>query len=147
MRVPPGFAANQDGAQADCKITIICPDTRSGPARGWAFGSTDSETEHLLITASPRPVRNYAKFVGGPYAYLYSGLRIQPLTWLTINGWRIRAVLVPGTSETAYMHHVVLIWTVDHHTYGIGFHNFTGLHRTLLLDEELARHIRLIGPK
>jgi hypothetical protein len=46
----------------------------------------------------------------------------------------------------AYAHHVVLVWTVGQHTYGFGFHNFTGLRRTLLLDEELARHIRLVRP-
>jgi hypothetical protein len=43
------------------------------------------------------------------------------------------------------MHHVVLIWSHAGHTYGIGFHNTRGIHRTLLLDEELARHIRLVG--
>jgi len=32
------------------------------------------------------------------------------------------------------------------HTYGIGFHNLYGLRQTLRLDEELARHLRLIGP-
>jgi hypothetical protein len=85
MRVPPGFAANQDGAQADCKITIICPAERSGRARG-------------------------------------------------------------GTIESAYMHHVVLIWTVGQHTYGLGFHNFSGLRPTLQLDKELAKHIKLARP-
>jgi hypothetical protein len=38
----------------------------------------------------------------------------------------------------------VLIWTVGNHTYGVGFHNVSGLHQTLLLDEELVRHIKLV---
>ncbi len=44
-----------------------------------------------------------------------------------------------------FMNHVVLIWTDAGHTYGIGFHNTKGIHGTLLLDEELAKHIRLVG--
>jgi hypothetical protein len=121
IRVPPGFEANQDGAQPGCRITIICPGTRSGPALGWAFGSTASETTHLLITASPRPLRNYARFVDGPY--WYPGMRVRPLARLTINGRRMRAVFVPAANESAYMHHVVLIWTLGEHTYGVGFHD------------------------
>jgi len=46
---------------------------------------------------------------------------------------------------SAFMNHVVLIWTDAGHTYGIGFHNTKGIHGTLLLDEELAKHIRLVG--
>jgi hypothetical protein len=44
------------------------------------------------------------------------------------------------------MHHVVLVWSAAGHTYGVGFHNIRGIHQTLLLDEELARHIKLVEP-
>jgi len=59
----------------------------------------------------------------------------------------MRSVYVPlATNDgSAFMNHVVLIWTDAGHTYGIGFHNTKGIHGTLLLDEELAKHIRLVG--
>jgi hypothetical protein len=41
---------------------------------------------------------------------------------------------------------IVLIWTVGKHTYGVGFHNIKGLRQTLLLDEELAKDIKLVRP-
>ena len=50
------------------------------------------------------------------------------------------------TNESAFVHHVVLIWSVGRHTYAVGFHNITSVRETLLFDEELAAHIRLVGP-
>ena len=67
---------------------------------------------------------------------------------MTINGWNMHAVFVPQATNdgSAFAHHVVLIWTAGNHTYGVGFHDINGIRQTLLLDEELARGIRLIGP-
>jgi hypothetical protein len=67
---------------------------------------------------------------------------------VTTHGWRMRAVYVPPNTNdgSAIARHVVPIWTVGQHTYGIGFHNLHGLTETLRLDEELARHLRLVGP-
>jgi len=67
---------------------------------------------------------------------------------VTINGWRMRAVFVPQATNdgSAFAHHVVLIWTVGQHTYGVGFHDVTNIQNTLLRDEELARGIKLIKP-
>jgi hypothetical protein len=50
---------------------------------------------------------------------------------MIINGWRTRAVYVPPkTNEgSAFARHVVLIWTVSGHTYGVGFHEVQGLVR------------------
>ena len=69
------------------------------------------------------------------------------MPWLTINGWHIRAVFVPPATNdgSAFMSHVVLIWTVGRHTYGVGFHNVHGIAQTLKLDKELVRNIRLVG--
>jgi hypothetical protein len=118
----------------------------SGSWRGWAAGSTNVGDEHLVTTASPRPLRNYAKVVNGPAWYPQA--RVRTLGWVTINGWRMRAVYVPPETNdgSAFAHHVVLIWTVGQHTYGVGFHDLRGLHETLMLDEELTRHITLVGP-
>jgi hypothetical protein len=128
--------------------------------RGWAFGSTTiglgtaaSPIEHLVWRASPRPVKSDAKLVNGPGSA--AGVHVQPLGRVSIKSWRMRAVYVP-TSSAAFGSHVVLIWSVGHHTYGLGFHDaeqFTcfctttrGLRKTLRLDEEFARYVRLVGP-
>jgi hypothetical protein len=102
--------------------------------------------EHLVTTASPRPLRNYAKVVNGPA--WYPKARVRPLAWVTIHGWRMRAVYVPPDTNdgSAFAHHVVLIWTVGQHTYAIGFHNLHGIAETLRLNEELAGHLTLAGP-
>lgn len=73
---------------------------------------------------------------------------VVPLTWVDRSGRRMRAVYVPpGTNDgSAFAHHVVLIWTVGQHTYGLGFHNLHGLHETLRLDEQLARNLTLVAP-
>ena len=117
-----------------------------GPWRRWAVGSTSVGAEHLVATASPRPLGNYAKVVNGPA--WYPRARVRPIAWATINGWRMRAVYVPPATNdgSAFAHHVVLIWTVGHHTYGLGFHNLRGVRHTLRVDEELARYITLVGP-
>jgi hypothetical protein len=92
------------------------------PGGGWVVGSSETNDQHLVIHASPRPVRNAAKVVNGPA--WYPGARVRPLRSLTINGWRMRAAYVPVKTNagSAFMRHVVLIWTVRGHTYGIGFH-------------------------
>lgn len=117
----------------------------SGQWRRWAVGSSYVGPEHLVATASPRQLANYAKVVNGPA--WYPRARVRPMAWVTINGWRMRAVYVPPATNdgSAFMHHVVLIWSVGEHTYGFGFHNLHGIRRTLRLDEELARYVTLVG--
>jgi hypothetical protein len=114
--------------------------------RHWAVGSTNVGDEHLVASASPRPLQNYAKVVNGPA--WYPKARVQPIAWATIKGWRMRAVSVPQSTNdgSAFSNHVVLIWTIGRHTYGVGFHNIHGVHETLFLDEQLARHIKLVRP-
>jgi hypothetical protein len=60
----------------------------------------------------------------------------------------MRSVYVPPETNdgSAFMRHVVLIWTVGQHTYGVGLHNVKAFHQTLLLDEQLAKHIKLVRP-
>lgn len=117
-----------------------------GQWRRWAVGSSYVGSEHLVTTASPRPLPNYAKVVNGPA--WYPNQRVRPIAWVTINGWRMRAVYVPPATNdgSAFAHHVVLIWTVGQHTYGVGFHNLRGIPYTFRLDEKLAEHLMLVGP-
>jgi hypothetical protein len=103
--------------------------------------------EHLVLTASPTPLRDDAKVVNGPA--WYPKARVRPLGRATVDGWHVRAVFVPPATNdgSAFADHVVLIWTVGRHTYGIGFHDVSGIRATLELDEALVRGVRLVGPE
>ena len=146
-RVPEDLTATR--AIGRCELDIIGPGgvgRCSRTWRGWVVGSSETNDQHLVIVASPRALRSDARVVNGPG--WYPGARVRPLRSLTINGWRMRAVYVPfGTNDgSAFARHVVLIWTVRGHTYGIGFHNVQGLNTTLGLDAALARGVRLVTP-
>jgi hypothetical protein len=145
--VPKGLTATRGIRR--CEFDIVGPGGvgRCGRAwRGWVVGSSETNDQHLVIVASPRVLRSDAKVVNGPA--WYPSARVRRLRSLTINGWRMRAVYVPfGTNAgSAFARHVVLIWTVSGHTYGVGFHNVHGLRPTLDLDVALARGIRLVAP-
>lgn len=143
-RLPEGLVATR--GQSDCQLAIIGPAECAKSWRKWVVGSSETNDQHLVIVASPRALRNYAKVVNGPA--WYPSARVRPLRWITINGSRVRAVYVPpATNEgSAFANHVVLIWTADGHTYGVGFHNVHGVRQTLALDVALVRGIRLVGP-
>src|SRR4051794_7227282 len=137
-RVPEGLTATRGIGR--CQLDIIGPGGLGGCVkswRRWVVGSSETSDQHLVIVASPHPLRSEAKVVNGPA--WYPSARVRRLRLLTINGWRIRAVYVPpGSNEgSAFARHVVLIWTVSGHTYGVGFHNAHGLRRTLELDTAL----------
>jgi hypothetical protein len=147
-QVPAGLAATR--GIGGCELDILGPGGIGGCARAWrnwVVGSSETNDQHLVIVASPRALRNYAKVVNGPA--WYPSARVRPLRWLTIKGWRMRAVYVPfGTNDgSAFARHVVLIWTVGDHTYGVGFHDVHGLRQTLDLDMALARGVSLVAPK
>jgi hypothetical protein len=132
-----------------CEIDIIGPGGVGGCSkawRGWVVGSSETSDQHLVVVASPRALRNDAKVVNGPA--WYPGARVRLLRSLTINGWRMRAVYVPVKTNdgSAFARHVVLIWTVDGHTYGVGFHKAGSFGHTIDLDAALARGIRLVVP-
>jgi hypothetical protein len=129
----------------DCHaIHVLGPGGCSKAWRGWVFGSSYAGRDHLVITASPRPLGDDAKVVNGPS--WYPKAKVTPIARVTINGRRMHAVYVPpATNDSAFMNHVVLIWTVGGHTYGVGFHNVSTIRDTLRKDEELAKSIRLVG--
>jgi hypothetical protein len=146
-RVLDGLTATR--SIGGCELDIIGPGGLGGCARswrGWVFGSSETNDQHLVIVASPHALPNFAKVVNGPA--WYPGARVRLLQRMTINGWRVQAVYVPfGTNAgSAFARHVVLIWTVGGHTYGVGFHNVHGLQQTLALNAALARGIKLVGP-
>jgi hypothetical protein len=142
--VPEGLAATR--GIGGCHLDIIGPAVCAKAWRGWVVGSSETNDQHLVIVASPQALRNYAKVVNGPAWYPDAHVRL--LQRMTVKGWRIQAVYVPfGTNAgSAFARHVVLIWTVSGHTYGVGFHNIHGLRPTLDLDVALARGITLVAP-
>jgi hypothetical protein len=146
-RVPEGL--NPTRGSGGCQFGIVGPGGVGGCARtwrGWVVGSSETNDQHLVIVASPHVLRSDAKVVNGPA--WYASARVRPLRSLTINGWQMRAVYVPPRTNdgSAFARHVVLIWTVGGHTYGIGFHNVHGLRPTLDLDAALARGLSLVAP-
>jgi hypothetical protein len=114
--------------------------------RGWVFGSTSVGSDHLVLTASPRRLANYAKLVNGPA--WYPKARVKLLAWVTVGGRRMRVVYVPPDTNdgSAFAHHVVLIWSVGQHTYGIGFHAVHGFREALRDDVAVTRHLSLVQP-
>ncbi len=146
-RLPTGFAAG--GAQSTGCIGIISPGGIDGCAhswRGWVVGSAYIGDEHLVLTASPRPLTSYAHLVNGPA--WYPRARVRPLGWVTVRGRRMRSVFVPAATNdgSAFMNHVVFSWTTGGHTYGFGFHDVHGIRAALALDVQLARGIVLVRP-
>ena len=134
------------GEPGNCDLHIIGPARCAESWRGWVVGSSTTPDQHLVLTASPRALRNDAKVVNGPA--WYPTARVQELSRMTIQGWRVHAVFVPpATNEgSAFAQHVALIWMVGQHSYAVGFHKVEGVHQTLLLDEELAQNIQLVQP-
>ena len=146
-RVPRGLTATP--SIGGCQLDVIGPGGGgkcSKDWRGWVVGSSETNDQHLVIVASPRALRDAAELVNGPA--WYPGARVRLLRSFTISGWRMRAVYVPPRTNdgSAFAHHVVLIWTVGGHTYGVGFHNVHGLRQTLDLDVAVVRDIRLVTP-
>ena len=129
-----------------CTLDVVGPGC--GTWKGWVVGSSGfGYYDHLVITASPVPLRNAAKIVNGPA--WYPRARVRPLGWVTVNGRRMRSVYVPAATNdgSAFARDVVLIWTVRGHTYGVGFHNVHGIPQTLALDLTLVRWIKLVEPR
>ena len=115
---------------------------------GWIVGSSQvtEPREHLVITASPRPLREYAKVVNGPG--WYRGDWVDVGDWITVNGWRARWVFVPPRTNdgSAFAGHIVLVWTMSGHTYAVGFHDWNPRAVTRAMDLEIVRHIRPVNP-
>jgi hypothetical protein len=147
-RVPAGLLATQ--SVGGCRLEIIGPGgigACSHSWRGWVVGSSETNDQHLVLVASQRPLDDPAKVVNGPA--WYPGARVRLLSGITIKGRPMRAFYVsPDTNEgSSFAHHVVLIWTVGDHTYGVGFHDVAGVRAAFALDVALARAIRLVRPR
>jgi hypothetical protein len=149
LRVPTGLTGLVD-AGGTPNLNVIGPAGLNGSSaswRGWVVGSSWTAGQHLVITASPTRLTSYAKLVNGPAWFPRE--RVRLLGWVSVGGRRMRSIYVPAATNdgSAFMHHVVLVWSERGHTYGFGFHDVDGIRRALRRDEALARGIRLVGPR
>jgi hypothetical protein len=136
------------GGRPGCELQIIgpakpCPNT-AFLWKGWVVGSSTTADEHLVLTASPKVVRSAANVVNGPV--WQPGQTIRSIGYRQVGRWRMHVVFVPPNTNdgSAFASHVVLIWTVGHHTYAVGFHDVSTIKQTLALDLKLADGIHLV---
>jgi hypothetical protein len=115
--------------------------------RGWMVGSSNTSAEHLVVLGAPRVVRNPARAIDGPG--MQPGSRVQPRGVVMIEGKVMRWYYVPPTLNvgSAFMHHLVLVWTASGHTYAYGFHVVDTFADARALDLELVRHLVTDQPR
>ena len=67
-RTPMRLDASVAVGASSCALDVVGPGC--GSWKGWVVGSSGfGYDQHLVITASPMPLRNYAKVVNGPAWY------------------------------------------------------------------------------
>lgn len=101
--IPTGLTVGSSTTSTGC-LDVIGPDGRpSCPAgkawRGWVVGTSNVGREHLVITASPTLLKNYAKLVNGPA--WYPRAKVRPLGWVEIDGRRMRSLSYRRQPTTA----------------------------------------------
>ena len=114
--------------------------------RGWVVGSMQTYQHHLVLQASPEPVRSLARMINGPG--WYPGVSVVPLGTVRAGGWTMREVYAdPATNEgSIFSGHLVLMWTAGGHTYALGFHLDGSRHETRTLNQSVARSVSLVSP-
>jgi hypothetical protein len=118
---------------------------RWADASGYGGHGIVAVTEHLAITASPKPT-GPAKLVNGP-GWL-PGERVQLIGQVTVGRQPMQEVYVPPKTNdgSMFMHHIVLVWTQGGHTYGVGFHDTGNRKRIEVLNAAVAASIKLVKP-
>jgi hypothetical protein len=154
MTIPRGLQPTPvlAGPCLDYRFQIVGAACTATPAwRRWVAGSSQTGAgraafQHLVIQASPTAT-NYAHAVNGPIALRPND---RPMTGgiVPLHSWRMRWLFVDPTHNdgSAFMSHVVLCWTVNGHTYAIGFHAVTSETTAAAMDYQLVRHVVLVRP-
>jgi hypothetical protein len=132
-----------------CRIGLIGAGGVGGCApswRGWVVGSMQTDENHLVLQASPEPVRSLSRMVNGPG--WYPGASVVRLGIVHAGAWKMHEVYAdPATNEgSIFSGHIVLVWTVRGHTYALGFHVNGPRHETQALNEAVARSVTLVPP-
>ena len=122
--------------------------------RGWIIGSSQTGTEHLVVQGAPHIVRNPTVAIDGPGVHRPDGAPVNPRDVqlrgaVRIAGHTMRWYYVPPDRNdgSAFMHHLVLVWSASDHTYAYGFHVVTTFAAARALDLELVRHLRVVHPR
>jgi hypothetical protein len=105
-----------------------------------------TEQNHLVLQASPEPIRSPARMINGPG--WYPGASVVPIGIVESGGWKMREVYAdPATNDgSIFSGHVVLVWTTGGHTYAVGFHQTRSRRETQMLNDAVARSITLVSP-
>lgn len=156
--LPAGFTPTPSVAHCTTGIVFAqrdheCEGEGRNPWDGWLDGSSQvgeestRSFEHLVMQGAPRVVRNPARAIDGPA--MLPGSRVQSRGAVTIHGQPMHWYLVPAATNigSAFMHHLVLVWTAGGHTYAYGFHVVTTIKVARALDLELAFHLRTVEPR
>jgi len=154
--LPAGIAATP-GVHG-CRFQIVGWDRKRGCGAAkwhrWMVGSSQLSGSdagpagflHLVVQGAPRIVRDPARAIDGPG--MVPGSRVRSRGVVTIAGKRMRWYYVPPDRNqgSAFMHHLVLVWTADRHTYAYGFHVTSTFAVARALDLELVRHLVTVRP-
>lgn len=115
---------------------------------GWVVGSSQlapgtSSFQHLVIQASPHSV-DLVEAVDGPGTN--GKYQVDIGGRLTVGRWHGSWVFVDSRTnpDSAFMGHLVFVWTVGGHTYAVGFHAVSTLLTAAAMDYELVRHVSLV---
>ena len=114
--------------------------------RGWVVGSMQTSQHHLVLQASPEPIRSLSRMINGPG--WYPGASEVPLGTVHVGGRTMRVVYAdPSTNDgSIFSGHLVLVWTTGGHTYALGFHLGGSRRETQILNEAVARSVSLVSP-
>lgn len=154
--LPAGIAATP--AVHRCRFQIVGWDRKRGCGamkwRGWIVGSSQLSGSdagpagflHLVMQGSPRIIRDSARAIDGPG--MVPGSRVRSRGVVTIAEKRMHWYYVPPDRNqgSAFMHHLVLVWTASGHTYAYGFHVTSTFAVARALDLELVRHLVTVRP-
>jgi hypothetical protein len=132
-----------------CRIELIGAGGLGGCGqqwRGWVVGSMETSQHHLVLQASPEPVRSLSKMING--AGWYPGASEIRLGTVHAGGWTMREVYAnPATNAgSIFSDHLVLVWTTGGHTYALGFHLARSRRQTQILNEAVANSVSLVSP-
>ena len=153
--LPSGLRATL-GAHG-CRLGMIGPGGAGACARswrGWIVGSSELHGadagppgfQHLVVGGAPRVARDPARAIDGPG--MVPGSRVQsrgPFRAGAISG-RLYYVPAKTNDGSAFMDHLVMVWTSSGHTYAYGFHVVATAAEARALDVEVARHLVMVAP-
>ena len=157
MMLPAGIAPTP--GVGGCSFAFIAADLKRGCGavewRGWIFGSTQltgsnagaAGFQHLALQGAPRVVRDPARAIDGPAMVPGSSVRALGETHVGNQMMRWYYVTPRTNIGSAFMNHLVLVWTLSGHTYADGFHVVDTLAQARALDLELIHHLIYIHPQ